>query len=154
MTDPVGFSLADGFGLSGRDIEDVWWRYAANGGTADLDLFTDRVHGRCVCGADEHDLIAQTLNECFLDSGVTVFPVRYVGVPPSPAAVVAAPETGPRARATEARMRGAVAARQAALLHLTAARLMQRSGKLVYASRAQRRATDSNARFHALAAPR
>ncbi|GAB2476148.1 hypothetical protein [Jatrophihabitans fulvus] len=153
MTDPTGFTLADGLALSGQDADEVWWRYAANGGTASFPVFVDRIEG-AACDRVEHDLIAQTLNECFLDAGLPGFPVRYSGrpapLPPAASANARAARGAQRRLAVEARLRSAAAARQAALLHATAARLMQTSGQLTYAHRAQQRAAVARRRATSL----
>lgn len=145
MDDPIRFDLSDGMELAGVGVVDVWWRYAAFGGVADTALLSARISGTAECSDSEHDLIAQVLNEIFVDNGMETFPVGYraryrpVPEPPAPAPAGVA-EGSARHRAAEARRRSAQAARQAAELHLAAAKLMQASGQLRLAGRAHVRA--------------
>jgi hypothetical protein len=72
----LGFSLFDGLQLSGMTPTELWLRYYAVGGDAGeleveacaLGLLTPDPH--------EHNLIAQALNEHFIDGGED-HPVRY-----------------------------------------------------------------------------
>ncbi len=148
MDDQTRFGLFDGMELAGVGVRDVWWRYVALGGRADLKLLTEIIHGAAECDNEEHDLIAQVLNEIFYDHGMDTFPVGYqelyrplpasthVGRQPVPELLA----SDPCRRAAQARRDSAEAARQAAELHLTAARLMHASGQLRLANRAHARA--------------
>lgn len=71
------FSLSDGMELSGVSIDEVWGAYAVLGGGADPAQLTFEIRGDAPVDDREHDLIAQALNECFLEHGVTTFPVGY-----------------------------------------------------------------------------
>jgi hypothetical protein len=153
VADAIRFDLSTGLALLGADVEEVWWRYAALGGTLDLELMSACVAGRRPCDELDRDLIAQALNEAYLDRGLDTFPVGYArelelvpGNADLDALVLAA---GPalrecggtiRERAVEARRRSMVAAQTAAALHLTSARLMAASGQLKYARQARQRA--------------
>lgn len=60
-------SLADGLRLSGLDDTDLWARYLALGGAGTIDQLRAHI-GSGVCPDDhEHNVIAQALNEAFLD---------------------------------------------------------------------------------------
>jgi hypothetical protein len=99
-------------------------------------------------------LIAQALNEVFIDRDEGTYPVGYAGPQsasaPKPAgravpsvdvdSVPASRSLEPRRRAALARLRSAAAARNAAALHATAAQLMQTSGQLQFARHADARA--------------
>lgn len=157
MTNPIGFELADGLELAGVGIDELWWRYAANGGQADAALLADRVTGTARSDGVEHDLIAQTLNECFLDRGTSTFPVGYALRRGGSSRFTVVRGHGARRgassgnddvrrRALEARSRSALAARQAAALQASAARLMQNSGQWDYAQRARERAINAQNR--------
>jgi hypothetical protein len=73
----AGISLADGFDLAGLDISEIWVRYMSLGGTAAQPRLLAEVAGTVAISDLEHDLIAQALNEVFLDRSVDVFPVSY-----------------------------------------------------------------------------
>jgi hypothetical protein len=155
VTDPIGFALQDGLDLAGVELDEFWWRYSAVGGTADQRLLADRIAGRAPCERSEYNLIAQVLNECFVDRGMDMFPVAYRGEPLIVARQLDALMQGPRGsaapsaarrRAFEARARSAAAAREAAALQLAAARLMRDSGQQVYARKALQRAAQAQAR--------
>ena len=73
----TGFGLSDGFQLSGGDLAEVWWRYAAVGGRGDLAALGRRVLEQEPVDDQEHDLIAQAINELFVDLGAPSFPVAY-----------------------------------------------------------------------------
>lgn len=154
--DPIKFDLRLGMELAGLDLEDIWWRYTALGGLADVALLADRISGIAECDTREQNLVAQVLNEVFLDQGMDTFPVAYVQ-PERPTAVRPRTADGfacvqatlpasPAQRARAARHRGAAIAVQAAALHLTAARLMKASGQLQYARQARQRAVTARNR--------
>jgi hypothetical protein len=70
-----GLTLADGLDLAGISEEQLWARYMALGGDATLPELRAHVIDP---GIDdyEHDVIAQAINEYFLDSGQD-HPVAY-----------------------------------------------------------------------------
>lgn len=71
------FGLRDGMDLAGIEPGELWWHYSAIGGAGSEAWLAGAVHGTAPCPDDEHDLIAQALNEAFLDRGVSTFPVGY-----------------------------------------------------------------------------
>lgn len=75
MTDQ-GLTLQDGLRRVGLDYPDLWQRYAALGGNGtESDLRRHVASG--ACGDDhEHNLIAQAINEAFLEAGQD-HPVAY-----------------------------------------------------------------------------
>jgi len=77
MNDPIGFTLADGMELAGANLDELWWRYLAIGGDADQQLLAKLVSGAAPCDLRDHSIIAQALNECFVDLGLNTFPVGY-----------------------------------------------------------------------------
>jgi len=77
MNDPIRFSLADGMELAGANLDELWWRYLAIGGDADQQLVAECVRGAVPCDLREYSIIAQALNECFVDLGLDTFPVGY-----------------------------------------------------------------------------
>jgi hypothetical protein len=65
---------------AGLSLADVWQRYAGIGGNGSASEVSAHVSG-CECGDDEeHNLIAQAINEVFLDRGED-HPVAYRQVP-------------------------------------------------------------------------
>lgn len=156
MRDQTAFSLRDGMELAGVDLEELWWRYVAIGGSRDAASVAMDVLGAHPCDEREHDLIAQALNETFLDQGQDSFPVGYSAVSGSatfPRLIRRSAGSVPMSRslharqqAAVARLRSAAAARQAAALHATAARLMHTSGQLQFARRADARASAARQR--------
>jgi hypothetical protein len=161
MRDQTRFTLRDGMDLSGLRLIELWWRYVAIGGHADQAQLAEWVMGRALCPADDHDVIAQALNESFLDRGLNTFPVGYSDAMSAPAfsgrprtAAADRPiATGTCARSVEvrrqaadARLRSAMAAHRAVMLHASAARLMQVNGQLQMARQARERAERARAR--------
>jgi hypothetical protein len=160
MRDQTRFSIRDGMDLSGLRLIELWWRYVAIGGHADQAQMAEWIMGRASCPADDHDLIAQALNESFLDRGLDTFPVGYCDALSAPAlsgrprTAAARPiATGSRARSAEvrrqaasARQRSAMAAHRAVMLHASAARLMQINGQLAMARQARERAARARTR--------
>ena len=149
MGETVRFSLSDGMDLAGVGLEELWGRYLGLGGTADPASMARSVrlghHGE----QHEHNLIAQALNELFLDRQHATFPVAYAGAslfdgtPAEPGmSVPAVSPAQPDARhqARLARLRSSLAAQQSARLHAMAAELMQTSGQLQFARHARNRA--------------
>jgi hypothetical protein len=156
MSDKIRFALADGLDLARIDMHELWWRYTANGGGADITLLAARVVGAAPCDDIEHDLIAHTLNECFIDRGMDTFPVGYAsrtnahpllaaGARRARLAAVQLRSTT-RGRALEARRRSALTAVQAAALQEASAHLLEASGQFLYARRAYERAANARAR--------
>lgn len=74
MSEVAGFSLADGLDLSGLSYAQLWLLYISVGGTTDLDGLRQQV----AVDVDpyEHNMIAQALNDYFLDRG-QFYPVGY-----------------------------------------------------------------------------
>lgn len=68
-------SLAEGAALARISISELWERYFAIGGTADAAELSARIDDDAVSD-HEHNLIAQALNEVFLDRGED-HPVAY-----------------------------------------------------------------------------
>ena len=73
----TGFSLAEGMDLSGVALSELWWRYVTLGGHAEPRLLRQEVYGELEVGNREHDMIAQALNEYFIDQSIDSFPVAY-----------------------------------------------------------------------------
>jgi hypothetical protein len=73
----IGLSLRDGMDLSAESLTDVWFRYAAIGGNGTESEMADSVASG-ECGDHEHNLIAQAINESFIDRGEH-HPVGYRG---------------------------------------------------------------------------
>jgi hypothetical protein len=74
--DPTGLTLRDGFDLCGMTVEQAWVRYVGLGGNEGPAEMARRIRGPVGIDDYEHDLIAQALNEHFLDLGQD-HPVRY-----------------------------------------------------------------------------
>ena len=148
MSDQIGFTLRDGMDLAGVCLDELWWHYLAIGGVAPPSLLAEELAGTAPCGPIEHDLIAQALNETFLDRGINSFPVAYSDAQPRQeydhvgTIPIERTDRSSQARrdAAAARLRSAAAARRAAALQLSAAALMQTSGQLQFARRARARA--------------
>lgn len=88
--DTAGLSLRDGSDLCGLDSRELWLRYLALGGSAALSTFNAYLAADYEPNAREHDVIAQVLNEAFLDLGIDAFPVATVRVPTERMAAIAA----------------------------------------------------------------
>jgi hypothetical protein len=77
----AGLSLRDGLDLSGLTHLELWLRYVGIGGTAPSSELAEQIMqgGAADTGLDayEHNLIAQALNEHFLDLGQD-HPVGYL----------------------------------------------------------------------------
>lgn len=144
----TGFGLADGFALSGGDLAELWWRYMAVGGRADRNELHRRVRGEVVVDGREHNLIAQALNELFMDRQIPTFPVAYrsEAVPGRRTSRPSTTSAQARQWSGLARQRSAAASRRSVHLHLVAAQLMQTSGQLQFARAARRRADQALAR--------
>lgn len=76
MTSTEGISLEDGMRLSGMSYQELWLRHIAVSGTiGELELEA-YVLGLLVADDYQHNLIAQAINEYFLDQGQD-HPVAY-----------------------------------------------------------------------------
>ena len=69
-------SLQEGMSRSGMPYEELWLRQVALGGSAGRLEVEAYVLGLLVADPYQHDLLAQALNECFLERGED-HPVRY-----------------------------------------------------------------------------
>ena len=74
------FSLADGWDLSGLSLNELWLRYLALGGTASPAQLEAYTRGRTRPDSYQHNIIAQAINEHFLDHGED-HPVGYRTTP-------------------------------------------------------------------------
>lgn len=81
-----GLSLTDGFDLSGMTSDQVYVRYIAVGGVEDPLLVEAHLLGLIDPGSYEHDVVAQALNEHFIELGQdhVVGYVRVTGNGPLP----------------------------------------------------------------------
>jgi hypothetical protein len=79
----AGFTLSDGWELSGLTVTELWLRYLAVGGTASPAQVDAYVHGRPDPDSHQHNLIAQAINEYFIDRGED-HPVSYRDIPALP----------------------------------------------------------------------
>lgn len=79
--DDVGLSLQDGLSLSGLSFEELWLRQVALGGDADRLEVEAYVLGLLVPQAHQHDVLAQAINESFLERGGD-HPVGYWRIAP------------------------------------------------------------------------
>jgi hypothetical protein len=71
-----GLNLAEGFTRSGMPYEELWLRQVALGGSAGRLEVEAYVLGLLSADPYQHDLLAQALNECFLERDED-HPVRY-----------------------------------------------------------------------------
>jgi hypothetical protein len=169
VNERVGFSLPDGLALVDAPVLEVWYRYLGLGGAADAETLRARLVDGAPCDPLEHDLIAQALNECFLDRGMPTFPVSYSragsaadlsgpagGLPDGawtgaaslhrPTGHHAVPTSAANDRANALRRRTVQAARRATELQLASARLLEQLGYPAAALSARRRAQLTAAR--------
>jgi hypothetical protein len=79
----AGFSLSDGWDLSGLTLAELWLRYLALGGTASQARVGAYARGRPRPDSHQHNIIAQAINEHFIDHGQD-HPVSYQDIPPLP----------------------------------------------------------------------
>jgi hypothetical protein len=79
----AGFSLSDGWDLSGLTLGELWLRYLAVGGTASPGRVAAYARGRLRPDSYQHNLIAQAINEHFTDLGDD-HPVSYRDIPSLP----------------------------------------------------------------------
>jgi hypothetical protein len=81
MSSPnAGFSLADGWDLSGLTLAELWLRYLALGGTASKARVAAYASGLARPDSYQHNMIAQAINEHFTDLGED-HPVSYQDIP-------------------------------------------------------------------------
>lgn len=78
---PAGFSLSDGWDLSGITLTELWLRYLAVGGTASPGQVAAYARGQSRPDSHEHNMIAQAINEHFMDQGED-HPVSYQDILP------------------------------------------------------------------------
>ena len=82
MTSPgAGFSLSDGWDLSGLTLTELWLRYLGVGGTATPAQLAAFARGQPCPDSHQHNMIAQAINEHFTDQGED-HPVSYQDIPP------------------------------------------------------------------------
>ncbi len=75
-----GLSLADGMARSGMRYDELWLRQLGLGGDAGLLEVEAYVLGLLGTDRYHHDVLAQALNECFLERGED-HPVAYRSLP-------------------------------------------------------------------------
>jgi hypothetical protein len=84
MTAPApGFSLADGWDLSGLSRHQLWLRCIGLGGNASAAEIAAFVWGQEQPSSYQHNIIAQALNEYFSERGED-HPVAYSDIPRFP----------------------------------------------------------------------
>ncbi|MBV9095553.1 MAG: hypothetical protein JO132_17055 [Streptosporangiaceae bacterium] len=76
----AGFSLSDGWDLSGLTLAELWLRYLALGGTASKTRVAAYAGGLLRPDSYQHNMIAQAINERFTDLGED-HPVSYQDIP-------------------------------------------------------------------------
>lgn len=76
-------SLIEGMLAADLDYHSLWTRYFALGGDANLAELRDFIEADTVPDQYQHNIIAQALNEVFLDRGDN-YPVAYRHQEPSP----------------------------------------------------------------------
>ena len=74
--EPPGLSLYDGMRQAGMSFEDVWLAQISVGGNADAMAVEAYVLGLLTPDRHQHNLIAQAINEHFIDRGAD-HPVAY-----------------------------------------------------------------------------
>lgn len=150
--DNLGFNLEDGAQLSGMSLPELWWRYVALGGESSPHALAAQIGGAAPVSRQEHNLIAQAINEGFLEAGTGDFPVAYVDSTELPVGTegsgrpTALSRVEMRYRAAEARRRSAEASRQAAMLQLASAKLLRVGGRVAQAEGAASRARNALSR--------
>jgi hypothetical protein len=80
MTPERGLSLLDGMTRSGMRFDELWLRQLGLGGDAGLLEVEAYVLGVLEVDRYQHDLLAQAINECFLERGEN-HPVAYRSLP-------------------------------------------------------------------------
>ena len=76
----AGFSLSDGWDLSGLTLAELWLRYLALGGTVSSARVAAYARGLLLPDSYQHNMIAQAINEYFIDRGED-HPVSYRDIP-------------------------------------------------------------------------
>ena len=76
----AGFSLSDGWDLSGLPLTQLWLCYLALGGTASPARVQAYARGLVPPDSYQHNLIAQAINDYFIDQGGD-HPVSYQDIP-------------------------------------------------------------------------
>jgi hypothetical protein len=79
----AGFTLADGWDLAGLTLAELWLAYVAIGGSASQAQVAAYARGLRCPDSYEHNLIAQAINEHFIDQGED-HPVSYQDIPVLP----------------------------------------------------------------------
>jgi hypothetical protein len=79
----TGFSLSDGWDLSGLSLAELWMAYLAIGGAASSAQVEAWTRGQTRPDSYQHNLIAQAINEHFIDRGENQ-PVSYRDIPALP----------------------------------------------------------------------
>jgi hypothetical protein len=127
-----GMSVQDAFDLLGADPSDLWTTYLALGGSMSSPDFETVLRDAAVyIGPREHNVIAQTLNEAFLDQGMDQYPVRSIDWTSDPdVGIEAASVTG---RVSQLQI-------DSSRCHDIAAELLGRAGKAQWAENARGRA--------------
>jgi hypothetical protein len=80
MSSATGFTLSDGWDLSGITLTELWLRYLGLGGTASPDRLAAYARGLRRPDSYQHNLIAQAINEHFIERGGD-HPVSYQDIP-------------------------------------------------------------------------
>ena len=76
----IGFSLSDGWDLSGLPLTELWLGYLGLGGTASPARVQAYARGLLPADSYQHNLIAQAINDHFTDRGED-HPVSYQDIP-------------------------------------------------------------------------
>jgi hypothetical protein len=76
----AGFSLSDGWDLSGLTLTELWLRYLAIGGSASRVGLRAYARGLARPDSHQHNIIAQAINEHFIEQGED-HPVSYQDLP-------------------------------------------------------------------------
>jgi hypothetical protein len=64
-----GIALRAGLSLSDLDIEELWAAYIGLGGSMSIGELVDLMDGRRLVSDHQHDVVAQALNDYFVDKG-------------------------------------------------------------------------------------
>jgi hypothetical protein len=75
-SNPVGLTLSDGYDLSGMTLQQAWIRYITVGGTDSPAQLERQIRGAAGTSDHQHDVIAQALNEHFIELGQN-HPIGY-----------------------------------------------------------------------------
>jgi hypothetical protein len=79
----AGLDLSDGWDLSGLSLAELWLGYVALGGTASQAQLAAYARGLGCPDSYQHNLIAQAINEHFIDRGEDHL-VSYQNIPSLP----------------------------------------------------------------------